>query len=227
MDIKLFRTLLAIGMVSVIPACAIVPPTNVQQPMTARPQPQYVQQAALNQGGIYQPLQSRSGLFDDRRARNVGDILTIHIAETTSASKKASSKISRSSSTAYNVPLIAKLPGKFAQSGALAASGSNSFDAKGEEASGNSLITDLTVTVTEVLSNGNLVVSGEKQIGIGPGTEYLRFSGVVDPSTIVNNNTVPSSKVADARVEYKGSGYIDENLTMGWLARFFLNVLPF
>ena len=206
-------------------ACAIIPPTNVSQPMTARPQPTMITNA--NSGSIYQPGQSRLGWFDDRRARNVGDILTIHIAEKTAASKSNSSKTDRSSGTTYDVPLIAKLPGKFAQSGAISAAGTSKLDAKGQAASSNSLVTDLTVTVTDVLANGNLVVSGEKQIGIGPGTEYLRFSGVVDPSTIVNNNTVTSSQVADARVEYKGSGYIDENITMGWLARFFLSVLPF
>ena len=79
----------------------------------------------------------------------------------------------------------------------------------------------------EVLPNGNLVVSGEKQIGIAHNSETLRFSGVVSPATILAGNTVTSTQVADARIDYRGSGYIDEAQVMGFLARFFLTILPF
>ena len=79
----------------------------------------------------------------------------------------------------------------------------------------------------EVLPNNNLIVSGEKQIGINQGSEFIRFSGVVNPNTIVNGNTVTSTQVADARIEYRGTGYIDEAQTMGWMSRFFLTFLPF
>jgi flagellar L-ring protein precursor FlgH len=81
--------------------------------------------------------------------------------------------------------------------------------------------------VIQVLANGNLVVSGEKQIGINQGTEYVRFSGVVNPATIMAGNVVSSTQVADARLQYRGTGVVDEAQTMGWLARFFLSVLPF
>jgi flagellar L-ring protein precursor FlgH len=81
--------------------------------------------------------------------------------------------------------------------------------------------------VIEVLPNNNLIVSGEKQIGINQGSEFIRFSGVVNPNTIVNGNTVTSTQVADARIEYRGTGYIDEAQTMGWMSRFFLTFLPF
>ena len=83
------------------------------------------------------------------------------------------------------------------------------------------------MTVIEVLPNGNLLVSGEKQIGINQGSEFVRFSGVVNPATISPANAVSSTQVADARLEYRGNGYIDEAQTMGWLARFFLTFLPF
>jgi flagellar L-ring protein precursor FlgH len=78
-----------------------------------------------------------------------------------------------------------------------------------------------------VLGNGNLMVSGEKQMMINQGTEFIRFSGVVNPRTVSGNNSVASTQVADARIEYSAKGYIDEAQTMGWLQRFFLNVLPF
>ena len=85
----------------------------------------------------------------------------------------------------------------------------------------------ITVTVIEVYPNGNLLVSGEKQMGLKEGEEFIRFSGVVNPNTISGLNTVSSTQVADARIEYKANGYIDSAQVMGWLARFFLTVLPF
>jgi flagellar L-ring protein precursor FlgH len=72
-----------------------------------------------------------------------------------------------------------------------------------------------------------LLVSGEKQMGINEGTEYVRFSGVVNPSTISSANVVTSTQVADARIEFKGRGEMDSAQAMGWLAKFFLSVLPF
>ena len=107
--------------------------------------------------------------------------------------------------------------------------GCGRFLSPGEEESplAGSLRAELGRDVIEVLSNGNLLVSGEKQVSISQGTEYIRFSGVVNPATINAANAVSSTKVADARIEYKGSGYIDEAQTMGWLARFFQTVSPF
>jgi flagellar L-ring protein precursor FlgH len=85
----------------------------------------------------------------------------------------------------------------------------------------------ITVTVIEVLPNGNLLVSGEKQVAIGHGQEYIRLSGIVNPYFVNAANTIASSQVADARIEYKESGAISEAQVIGWLARFFLTVLPF
>ena len=85
----------------------------------------------------------------------------------------------------------------------------------------------ITVSVLEVMANGNLRVRGEKQIAINHGTEFIRFSGVVNPRTITGQNTVPSTQVADARIEYVGDGYINEAQHMGWLQRIFLNISPF
>lgn len=205
--------------------CATVPPTNVHQPMTATPAPRPISQP--NNGSIYQAENQRLVLFEDRRARNVGDTLTIVIEEKTTGSKKSASTAERTGSTDATVPTVFGLPGKSFQGLTLKSDSSNKFSGKGDSASNNVLTGTITVTVIEVLTNGNLLVSGEKQVAIDQGTEYVRFSGVVNPSTINGANTVSSTKVADARVEYKGSGYIDEAQTMGWLARFFLTVLPF
>ncbi len=205
-------------------ACTTVPPTNVHQPMTARPAPR--PDNFSNSGSIYQAGVSRT-LFEDRRARYVGDTMTIAIAETTSASTKSNTKASRSTSISASAPTITGLPGKSFQGMGLSASGSNSLDGKGEAAANNVFTGTITVTVIEVLPNGNLLVSGEKQVSIGAGIEYIRLSGIVNPYFINSANTISSTNVADARIEYKESGVISEAQVMGWLARFFLSVLPF
>ena len=109
----------------------------------------------------------------------------------------------------------------------LSASGSNGFNGAGGASAANTFNGTLTVTVTGVLPNGNLEVSGEKQMLINQGNEFVRFSGVVNPTTISGTNTVFSTQVADAKIEYSAKGYIDESQQMGWLQRFFLNVAPF
>ena len=85
----------------------------------------------------------------------------------------------------------------------------------------------ITVTVIDVYPNGNLLVSGEKMVAINQGNEFIRFSGVINPNNVTAANTVQSTQVADARIEYRGSGFIDESNTMGWLQRFFVAIMPF
>ncbi len=107
-------------------------------------------------------------------------------------------------------------------------SGDNSFGGKGGANANNTFNGTITVTVNQVLSNGNLHVVGEKNRSpLTVGTEFIRFSGVVNPRTISGSNSVTSTQVADARIEYVGNGYINEAQTMGWLQRFFLNVSPY
>ena len=211
-------------LVLTLAACTTVPPTNVHQPMTARPEPRPETRAVP--GSIYQAGASRT-LFEDRRARYVGDTMTIAIAEKTSAATDSNTKASRATSISASVPLISGLPGKSFQGLGLSANSANSLDGKGEAAANNVFTGTITVTVIDVLANGNLLVSGEKQVSIGAGTEYIRLSGVVNPYFISSANTISSANVADARIEYKESGVISEAQVMGWLARFFLSVMPF
>ena len=205
-------------------ACTTVPPTNVHQPMTARPTPR--NETPAPNGSIYQAGVSRT-LFEDRRARYVGDTMTITIAETTSASTASNTTASRSGSISASIPTVSGLPGKSLQGLELSASSDVSHDGKGDAAAKNAFTGNITVTVIEVLPNNNLLVSGEKQVSIGHGTEYIRLSGVVNPYFISTANTISSANVADARIEYKESGAISEAQVMGWMARFFLSVLPF
>jgi flagellar L-ring protein precursor FlgH len=205
-------------------ACNTVPPTNVHQPMSARPLARGTLPAA--NGSIYQPGISRT-LFEDRRARYVGDTMTITITETTSASTASSTNVSRTGSISAAIPTIQGLPGKSLQGISLSANSAISHAGDGDAAARNVFTGNIAVTVVEVLPNGNLLVSGEKQVSIGQGTEYIRLSGVVNPYFISTANTISSTNVADARIEYKAAGVISEAQVMGWLARFFMSVLPF
>ena len=205
--------------------CAINQPPIVHQPMTARPLPE-AQSKADPDGSIYQKTNFRP-LFEDRRGRFVGDTMTVLITEKTAANKKSGASAERTGAISAAVPTVQGLPGKSFQGLGLDASSSNKFDGSGQAAASNDFTGTITVTVTEVLANGNMMVSGEKQIAMSQGTEFIRFSGIVNPVTVSSNNTVISTQVADARIEYRANGYIDEAQTMGWLARFFNNVLPF
>ena len=220
--LPIFAGLLAVLALS---ACTTVPPTRVAQPMTVRP-PEASSMPAMS-GSIYQAGLSRP-LFEDRRARYVGDILTINIVENNTASSKANASSSRATAITANVPSpLPGVPRRMFDGMNFSADNSNTMTGKGAADNTNVFKGTITVTVTEVLPNGNLMVSGEKLVSIGPGDEYVRLSGVINPNNISGTNMVDSSKVADARIEYKSAGYISESMQMPWLARFFLNVLPF
>lgn len=193
--------------------------------MTTRPAT--ITQPVVANGSIYQAGYGYRPLFEDRRARTVGDTLTISIVENTNADKKSISTANRSSDNNFAVTNMTGLPGKSFLGAGLGATSDFKFSGDGQSTSNNVFTGTITVTVIEVLPNGNLLVSGEKQIGISQGSEFIRFSGVVNPTTITAANSVNSVQVADARIEYRGNGQIDNTQAMGWLSRFFLTVLPF
>jgi flagellar L-ring protein precursor FlgH len=219
--LALLASLLLIG-------CAQIPREPlVHQPMTARADRQARPVAPVN-GAIYLSGLGAQALFEDRRPKYIGDILTVLISENVNASKNSAADASRSGSASTDLGVIPKIfDGLISSSQDASASGKNAISAKGGANAKNTFYGVITVTVVEVLPNGNLLVSGEKQMLINQGTEFIRFSGVVDPRTVSANNSVPSTQVADARIEYSAKGYIDEAQTMGWLQRIFLNVLPF
>ncbi len=219
-----FVAVVALAMLSGCASIYSTPPTAVHQPMTARPEAR-VQTAPAN-GAIYQAAQARP-LFEDRRARNVGDTITINLVERNVAQKASDANTSRGSSMSGGITTLAQVPltglaGLNAEAGM-----DSSFSGSGAARANNRFDGTITVTVIEVFPNGNLLVSGEKQVAINQGNEFIRFSGVINPNTVTAANTVQSTQVADARIEYKGSGFIDESQRMGWLQRFFVAILPF
>jgi flagellar L-ring protein precursor FlgH len=199
-------------------------PVLVEGQTTARP----ITAAAATapSGGIFQSAAYRP-LFEDRKPRFVGDLLTISINERLNASQKANSSAERKSDVEVSLPGVKGLFGRKINPLDAKAGTANTFDGKGATESSNLFSGTITVTVVEVLANGNLRVAGEKQIGIRQNSEVLRFSGVIDPAQIQPGNVVSSTQVADARLDYRGGGYIEEAQIQGWLARFFNAISPF
>ena len=177
-------------------------------------------------GSLYQSASYRPP-FEDRRARLVGDTLTIQIVENVSASQKSSSTANRASSMTAGVAAFPLLTAEPLAKLALGTTSTNVFAGKGNTESANTFAGSITATVVEVLPNGHLVVTGEKQIGVNQNVDVLRFSGTVDPRNILPGSFVSSTQVANARIESRGRGAQAEAQTVGLLARFFMALLPF
>lgn len=208
---------------SLLNACAVTPSSIVKQPTTTTPVPPV---AVATNGGIYNSA-SYKPLFEDRRARFIGDILTISIMENTSAKKASSSTLSKDGSVDAAVAVPTGLPFRLNREAiSINAESAIDYDDSADENASNNFTGNITVTVTEVLANGNLAVSGEKQIALDKGTEFVRFSGVVNPDDIILGNFVSSTKVADARIEYRTNSKLDTAQVASILTRFFLSFIP-
>lgn len=204
--------------------CLITAPTvDVVEPTQARPEAsRYV---AANNGAIFQSASYRP-LYETYRARMVGDIVTVTIDEKISAKQETTSSIEK---VGVVTGAIAASP--FVRTDQLAkldvnGKSSNTFDGKGSTESNNNFSGTITCTVLEVLPNGHLIISGEKQIGVAKNVDILKFSGQIDPVTIQPGNTVASTQIANVRIEQKGRGAQADAQGIGWLGRFFLNILP-
>jgi flagellar L-ring protein precursor FlgH len=199
------------------------PPVDIAEPTSARPEPIVV--PVVNNGAIFQASQYRP-LFEDHRARLVGDTITVQIVEKVSASQKSSSTVDKTGKLTAGITALPLVnPNSFARASA-AGSSSNTFEGKGSTENTNDFSGTITATVTGVLPNGHLLVAGEKQIGVNHNVDVLRFSGQVDPRAIQPGNTVASAQIANVRIEHRGRGQQADAQGIGWLARFFLNVLP-
>lgn len=199
-------------------SCSIAPDSIVKQPMTAIPHA--TNTSTATKGAIYNYAAYRP-LFEDRRPRFVGDILTINIVENTTARKAGGSSGSKEGEVDSSISSFLGVP---VPKATMRASSSLSYEDAAAANASNAFNGSITATVIEVLANGNLVVSGEKQVSFDKGTEFVRFSGVVNPDTITVGNVVTSNKVADARVEYRTNTKIDAAEILSMLSRFFLSV---
>ena len=217
-----------LGALLVLAGCASeiqrVPNVDVVDAKGVEPAP--VAAPVRNNGAIFQADRYRP-LFEDHRARLVGDTLTVQIIEKVSATQKSTSTVDKNSTLEAGVTA---LPGcstpTRSTAAAAAANSNNTFSGKGTTENSNDFSGTITATVVRVLANGHLIVAGEKQIGVNANVDVLRFSGQVDPRAIAPGNTVPSTAIANVRIEQRGRGQQAEAQSMGWLARFFMSLWP-
>ena len=218
----------------------VTPPPKPDDPYYAPVLPRTPLPAAQNSGAIYQPG-FETNLYDDRKAYRVGDIITITLSERTQASKKAGSSMSKDSSA--NLGLTSLFGGGVSIDNPSTSlnplkaedlsldvgySGTRDTDGESDANQSNSLTGSITVTVAEVLPNGILAVRGEKWMTLNTGDELVRIAGLVRADDIATDNTVSSTRIANARITYSGTGAFADASQPGWFDRFFMNPLfPF
>ena len=206
---------MAAGLVA---GCVHTPP--VDDYLATAPEP--IPYAAGTNGAIYQAGRDVT-LFENSIARRVGDTVTINLVESTAAQKSSSTTTEKKTDIDIAGVKLGGKPVTVNGTDVLAATMNNkkSFDGSGDSQQSNRLLGDITVTVAERLANGNLVVRGQKWIGINQGKEYIRIQGVIRPIDILPDNTIPSSKVASALISYGAQGALADANKPGWLSRFF------
>ena len=219
---------------AVLTGCAFNDPPPVELGLPTTPLPPAAVAAPV------QPAQATGSLFnassyrppfENRRARLVGDIVTIQIVERVTASQQQSSNVNRSgdmSGSVSKLPFLAgstndRITGRLG----MGMGSETEFSGGGGTTSANNFSGSITASVIEVLPNGHLVVAGEKQIGVNHNVEVLRFTGTVDPYMLQPNSVISSQQVANVRVESRSRGQQGSAQSIGWLASFFLNFLPF
>jgi flagellar L-ring protein precursor FlgH len=222
------RLLLASAVIALLGGCVIagdVRPYPAMAPIV----PVVAPSAPATAGAIYAAGPGLQ-LYSDRRARDVGDLLTITLTESTTAQTTANTSTNKESEVSIGSPTIFGAPVTLGGKDILSASaaGTRDFTGKGTSAQSNRLQGSVTVTVMQRLPNGNLVVQGAKNLRLNQGDELVQVQGIVRAGDIAPDNTIPSSRVADARIVYGGRGPVAQSNAMGWLSRFFNSALtPF
>ncbi len=176
-------------------------------------------------GAIYQASQGYSPLIVGNRARTLGDMLTIALVESTSTSKSTTSSTDRDGSVALIPPTAGPL--SFLNPNALAGNGQTSFAGTGSAAQQSQLNGLVSVTIAAIYPNGTAEVVGEKQMVLSQGDEWIQFAGRIRLVDIDADNTIPSSRVTNARIIYTGKGAVQQASRPGWLQRFFSAITPF
>lgn len=207
--------------VSLMPGCVSVKTADNQNYEPSYPQARKVQPVV--NGAIFNADSSRP-LFEDIKARYVGDILTVVLVEKTDAKKSANTEVTKESTGSSGpTTLFGRVLGTDTNHDLLTmgTQSSNEFTGEGDSDQSNSLTGTIAVTVAEVLPNGNLFVRGQKRVHINQGDEFIKISGIVRSADIRQDNTISSTLIADAQITYSGSGAIADSNSMGWITRFF------
>jgi len=197
--------------------------------IVVQPDPQY---APVDMKAIaYQPKPNGSifqvgrsiRLFEDKKAYRIGDVLSIILSESTNASKSAATSTTKDDDVDTSVTALLGAAATYNGDSILTNTfgGNRAFSGSGDSEQSNSLSGEITAMVVDVLPNGNMLIRGEKIIGLNQGSEYIRISGLVRPQDVSSGNVVLSQKIANARIYYGGGGVVAESNTKGWLSRLF------
>ena len=172
-------------------------------------------------GSLYQDAYGLN-LFNDRKAHFVGDVITVTLSERTVSRKSSGVATGKKSGLNFNAgPLFGANPTIKGRELTTTLEQDRTFDGSADADQSNSLQGNITVTVAEILPNGNLIVRGEKWITLNRGDEFIRISGMVRPDDIAPDNTIVSTRMANAKISYSGTGALADSTSMGWLSRFF------
>ncbi|MGB3212405.1 MAG: flagellar basal body L-ring protein FlgH [Desulforhopalus sp.] len=225
--------LLAVPLCLVLASCA-----TKQQPIIAIQEPLeeiHDAEPVLQEAGSLWQHGNRS-MFSDRKARDVGDIVTVLISETSSASKEASTSTDRSSNMSASIPNFFGLEKSSLFSGdtpsvdlnnLVNAEFSNGFDGNGSTTRKEDLSASLTTQVVGRYPNGQLKIRGGKEVMVNNEVQIIYLTGIVRPVDITAANTVNSTKILNARISYTGKGAISDKQKPGWAMRLLDNAWPF
>ena len=206
--------------------CETLPPKD---PEFAPVKPADLRPPVQNSGSIYQAGYDMR-LFEDHTARRVGDVVTVKLVERTVSEKDSNLEVEKDNTITVEVPTLFGTASKAILGNDIETSlaSSYNFEGDGEANQSNRLSGDISVTVVEVLPNGNLRVRGEKRVTLNQGSEYIRLSGIIRPVDLDSSNTILSTRVADATIMYTGDGAVADASKPGWFTRFFLSwIFPF
>lgn len=226
---KLFEVALVIIVAFILGGCVQIPQTPSRAEPNYRPVwPAMAQPQPLSAGSLFNTSHNLA-LFNDRRAREVGDVVTITLEERMRSSKSAETSIARDTSNQIlNPTLFGNIVQGSTDTDANNISSATEFSGGGDSDQSNSLTGTISAVVADVMPNGLLLVQGEKWFQLNTGEEYVRVSGLVRPEDIGSDNSVSSLRLADARVAYSGTGAIAQSNKAGWVTRFFLGPInPF
>lgn len=200
------------------------PPPPMEQ--FRRPTPQPGSLYVANPG-------TRGNYFTDLRARHVGDIITVEIVENSKAEKTNDTKASRTSEFKAGVPFLLGYENRLipnydsSKSSLISANVTSAFDAKAELSREDTMHAAIGCTIMEVLPSGNMIIRGQREIQVNGETQFIYLTGTVRPNDVTTHNTIMSTQLADARIEYTGRGVLSDKQQPGWLTRLLDTIWPF
>jgi len=216
------RLIIMAGVLVTLAACSSNQPAPMpNDPYYAPVLPEERAEPVVPTGSLYQ-AQYSDNMYSDIKARRLGDIITVTLQERTTASKSANAQTTKESNVDLPVPTILGQAATI-NGNPISANlgGTRDFTGDATADQSNRLSGEITVTVIRTLANGNLIVRGEKWLRINTGDEYIRLTGIIRPQDVSADNTIPSTRVANARIEYSGTGSLASTQEQSWLTRFF------